>query len=154
MIRPPLAASAAALMLTAGLTTGCGALTLPPEEHSDLLTTATGVSTFELVVTPDLWDKTTLTARDELQELEGSDPGGDLSDRGLELYTLSGAQLVTYLDHLRRKGHGGWLERSGTPEVHQRVYDEITPVVEQIDGPRGEEEPAPRVVLDDTITQP
>ncbi|WP_110052241.1 hypothetical protein [Nocardiopsis sp. L17-MgMaSL7] len=119
------------------------------------MTTATGVSAFELVVTPDLWARTIpSTGNSSLRDLEGSDPGGDLSDRGLELYTLSGSQLVNYLNHNRRLGYGGWLQQAGTPEVHRRVYDDITPVIEQIDGPRGEEEPAPRVVLDDTVPEP
>ena len=153
VIQHPMAAPAAALLLTAGLVTGCGAYVSAPQSHGDLLTIATGVSAIEIVMTPDLWERSTPNAdAAELREVEGTNPGGDLADRGLKLYTLTGAQLVSYLNHLESRAYGGWMERAGTPQMFQRLYDEITPVVQEIDGPRGPDEPAPRVVLDDTIT--
>jgi hypothetical protein len=154
VIQRPLVVRAAALLLTVGLVAGCGALTTPPENHNDLLTIATGVSAFEVVMTSDLWERSTPTSDyANLRDVEGQNPGGDMADRGLELYTLSGNQLVSYLNHLQPLAYGGWLQKSGTPQMYQRIYDEIAPVVQEIDGPRGPEEPAPRVVLDDTITE-
>lgn len=147
-----MAARTAALVLALGLATGCGAHVPAPASHGELLSIATGVSAFEIVMTPDLWKRSTPSGVGSLRTLEGQDPGGDLADRGLTLYTLTGSQLVTYLDHLEPLAYGGWLEKGGTPQMYQRIYDEIAPVVQEIDGPRGPEEPAPRVVLDDTIT--
>jgi hypothetical protein len=154
-----LTAFAAAVVLTAA--TGCGeAFTDPPEGHEDRLHKAAGVAAFELVVTQDLWDDTIPKDRfSGLRDIEGTDPGDeDLASRGLMQFTMSGRQLVAYLEEVERDGYGGWLEettRGSTQRVvSKRVYDEIAPVIDAIEGPRGPEDPAPRLVLDDTVPQP
>jgi hypothetical protein len=155
-----LTAFAAAVVLTAA--TGCGeAFTDPPEGHEDRLHKAAGVAAFELVVTQDLWD-TTIPPMERvsgLRDIKGTDPGDEeLASRGLMQFTMSGRQLVAYLEEVERDGYGGWSEEHARSTAEQvvskRVYDEIAPVIDAIEGPRGPEDPAPRLVLDDTVPQP
>ncbi|MBB6001344.1 hypothetical protein HNR25_005175 [Streptomonospora salina] len=137
---------------------GCGADADSPKGHDERMDKASGVSVFELVITSDLWEETMPGGiNSDLGDVKGTSPGGKLADRGLKEYRLSGAQLVEYLDNIETCGYGGWMETSGCGAngtvLAKRVYDEIAPVLDEISGPRGPDEPAPRVVIDDTTVE-
>jgi hypothetical protein len=67
---------------------------------------------------------------------------------------LTGTQLVEYLDDLDRDAHAVGLAASATDEEQAaaaRVYTAISEVVDQISPRRSEDDPAPEVIIDDTV---
>lgn len=144
------AGAAAALALALALT-GC---TDTPAEHDDRLAKASGTASVTIVMPLGLWEQTLPVFQgSELHELEPEPLEGSEGERGLVRVNLTGTQLVEYLDELNREAHGVGLEAE-PPErqaATSRVYTAISEVVDQISPRMGEDDPAPEVVIDDTV---
>lgn len=147
----PRRAAAAAVVALALFLTGC---TETPAEHADRLTKAAGTASITIVMPLGLWEQTLPTYQgSELRELEPEPLDGAEGERGLVRVNLTGTQLVEYLDELNREAHGVGLEAE-PPErqaATSRVYTAISEVVDQISPRAGEDDPAPEVVIDDTV---
>lgn len=144
------AGAAATLVLVLALT-GC---TSTPEEHGDRLTRAAGTASVTIVMPLGLWEQTKPTyGRSDLGELEPAPLDGEEGERDLVRVTLTGTQLSQYLDHLDRDAHSGALYAAPAQDraAASRVYTAISEVVDQIAPRTSEDEPAPEVVIDDTV---
>ncbi|MFD3685470.1 hypothetical protein ACFWTE_11695 [Nocardiopsis sp. NPDC058631] len=130
--------------------TGC--VNTPPEQ-GDRLARAAGTASMSIVMPLGLWEQTKPTYEAELDELEPVPLKGEEGERGLVRVNLTGTQLVEYMNHLDNDAHGYGIEAE-TPEnqaAAARVYTAISEVVDQITARTGEDQPAPEVVIDDTI---
>ncbi|MFC9089539.1 hypothetical protein [Nocardiopsis dassonvillei] len=144
-------ASAAATLALALALTGC---TNTPAGHSQRLSRASGTASVTIVMPVGLWEQTKPGYEgSELHELEPAPLDGEQGDRGLVRVTLTGTQLVEYLEELNGDAHGVALE-ARPPEdqaAASRVYTAISEVVDQITPRTSEDEPAPEVIIDDTV---
>ncbi|WP_381805618.1 hypothetical protein [Streptomyces niveus] len=63
------------------------------------------------------------------------------------------AQLVTYLSHLDDDAHPGWLgpDFPNQEAVSGRVYDALAPTIDKNTTARSATDPAPEVLIDDTL---
>lgn len=142
--------AAAALALALALT-GC---TNTPAEHDDRLAKASGTASVTIVMPLGLWEQTKPSFRgSELGELEPAPLEGEEGERGLVRVNLTGTQLVEYLEELNSDAHGVALEARPAEEqaAAARVYTAVSEVVDQITPRTGKDDPAPEVVIDDTV---
>lgn len=144
--------AAAVLALTAALIlSACGAFTTSSDQQKDRLQKAAGIGTITLVMTPDLW---TGTRPDDLKKVSQQPADGDPGRRGLVDVTLTGAQLVDYLDELNNRIHPGWMDDHYTGQqkaLARRVYNSLGPAVDHVTNATAPGDPAPQVLIDDTL---
>lgn len=142
-----LAATATIVVLTL---TACGANTQSPAHHDSRMKKAAGIGSLSIVCNKDVWES---TRPDELKEVTTTTADGPRGQRGMVRITLTGAQLVTYLDQLDQDAHPGWLG-SDLPDqqaVSGRVYDALTPAIDTATAARSTADPAPEILIDDTL---
>ncbi|MFE1400309.1 hypothetical protein ACFW53_20440 [Nocardiopsis dassonvillei] len=143
------AAAAAALALSL---TGC---MNTPAEHDARLSKASGVASVTIVMPLGLWEQTKPSySGSELNDLEPAPLDGAEGERGLVRVNLTGTQLMEYLDDLSHDAHASGLAASSTSEERaaaSRVYTAISETVDQITPRTGEDDPAPEVIIDDTV---
>ncbi|MFJ5098948.1 hypothetical protein [Streptomyces sp. NPDC088557] len=135
-------------LLAAVLVTGCS--TDSPPQHSEWLQKASGLKTFHVETTKELWAKTSDQTDRGAPNLELKSTTKDL-DNGLVQVELTGVDLANYLRVLDYMAHGG--PDSGTFSKHHsaesiRMYDEITGVLDGITKRPDPKDPPPRVVVD------
>ena len=101
-----------------------------------------------------LWEQTkpSFTGSD-LHKMEPSPLSGEEGERGLVRINLTGTQLVEYMDDLDRDAHGYGIAEQPADDraAASRVYTAISEVVDQIGVRQSPEDPAPEVLIDDTI---
>jgi hypothetical protein len=132
------------------LLTGCGAGTHSPSQQGARLTKAAGVSSITVVCVKSLWDD---TKPDGIKVPTPAAPG-ERGKRGLVQVTLTGPQLVSYLKELDRNAHPGWGNADDTRDnkaESNRVYNTLAQAVDKISNVRNASDPAPEVIIDDTI---
>ncbi|MFJ9447168.1 hypothetical protein ACIRRH_35760 [Kitasatospora sp. NPDC101235] len=145
---------AAAPLLSTVLLAGCGAATQSPPSHDAALSKAAGIGTMSIICTADMWDR---TRPENLGKVDKPPAEGERGTRGLVKVTLTGSQLVDYLKELDWNGHPGWgLGDTVDHEHHdeqiaRRMYDALAPAVTNAKNARSATDPAPEVLVDDTL---
>ncbi|MFE2640553.1 hypothetical protein ACFXKS_34965 [Streptomyces scopuliridis] len=147
--RSPRRAAGTAL-LAAALTFLAGCANDPPAGHAERIEKAAGVAAFKIACTRDLWERTSHPEYGE-DSFDGAEPrelGGGPGERGLVEVTLTGTQLVDYLEALEQDVSDGPFANSDDQPMARRMYAALAPVVDRIerDGPPAE---IPRAVVDD-----
>lgn len=91
------------------------------------------------------------------RQLEEQPPAesNEEGERGLVRVNLTGTQLTEYLDHLDHDAHASAFYSISAEDqaAAARVYTAISDVVDQISPRSDEDDPAPEVIIDDTITE-
>ncbi|MFJ5927638.1 hypothetical protein ACIQF6_34085 [Kitasatospora sp. NPDC092948] len=149
-------ARAAALLCGVLSLAGCGVETQSPASNDSTLNKAAGIGTMSVVCTGDMWERTRPVS---LAKVETKPADGERGARGLVRVTLTGAQLVDYLKELDFNGHPGWGTSKVDHEQHdqqiaKRMYDALTPAVAHATNARSATDPAPEVLVDDTLASP
>ncbi|MGW8526971.1 hypothetical protein [Nocardiopsis sp. NPDC055824] len=142
---------AAATLALALALTGC---VNTPAEHGDRLARSAGTASITIVMPLGLWEQTQPTySGSELRTLEPAPMGGEQGERGLVRVNLTGTQLSEYLDYLDHDAHASafYAIPAEDQAAAARVYTAISEVVDQITPRTGEDEPAPEVIIDDTV---
>lgn len=142
---------AAATLALALALTGC---MYTPAEHGDRLARSAGTASVTIVMPLGLWEQTKPTYNgSELSDLEPVPMDGEEGKRGLVRVNLTGTQLSEYLDHLDHDAHASAFYSIPAEEqaAAERVYTAISEVVDQITPRTSEDEPAPEVIIDDTV---
>ncbi|WNI27339.1 hypothetical protein [Streptomyces sp. ITFR-16] len=142
-----LAATAMAVVLTL---TACGATTQSPAHHESRMKKAAGIGSLSIICNKDIWES---TRPDGLKKVTTTPADGPRGQRGMVRITLTGAQLVTYLDQLDQDAHPGWMG-SDIPDqeaVSGRVYDGLAPAIDKAATARSAADPAPEILIDDTL---
>ncbi|MEU3465273.1 hypothetical protein ABZ721_35725 [Streptomyces sp. NPDC006733] len=130
------------------LLAGCGAGTHSPAAQGARLTKAAGVSSITVICVKGLWDDT----RPIGTKVSTPPAPGERGQRGLVQITLTGPQLVAYLKELDANAHPGWASGGRDNKAEStRVYDALSQAVDKITAVRTSSDPAPEVIIDDTI---
>ncbi|MEU2346333.1 hypothetical protein ABZ745_31685 [Streptomyces sp. NPDC013082] len=142
-----LAVTALAVVLTL---TACGATTQSPEHHESRMKKAAGIGSLSIVCNKDIW---TDTRPDGLKKVTVTPADGERGQRGMVRVTLTGAQLVAYLNQLDQDAHPGWMgaNLSDREALSGRVYDALAPAVDKATTSRSTADPAPEILIDDTL---
>lgn len=120
-----------------------------PEEHSERLRKASGLKEFHLITTPTLW---TATADRKSGGHGPIDVEGAENGDGLATYVLDGVQLANYLRLLDYNAHGGPMSFGAREAESQRMYNEISAVLDEItERPDPDDDPV-SIVVDDAFT--
>jgi hypothetical protein len=136
---------------------GCGIDTHTPASQDARLTKAAGVASLSLVLPEGLWRETrgddNVGASNELNKINGDRLDGDRGARGLVRVNLSGTQVVGYMKYLDYYAHPGWGDQDGrvSKAAATRVYDALGAALDTIRGARTASDPAPEVLIDDTM---
>ncbi|MET9497445.1 hypothetical protein [Streptomyces sp. NPDC006552] len=148
-IRRTAPVTVAALILAVTLT-ACGAGTQSPAHHESRTKKAAGIGPVSIVCNKDMW---TDTRPDDLKKVTTTPADGERGRRGMVRVTLTGAQLVTYYNQLDRDAHPGWdgAQRPDQEAVSGRVYDALTTAIDKATKARSSADPAPEIVIDDTL---
>ncbi|MFJ9447167.1 hypothetical protein ACIRRH_35755 [Kitasatospora sp. NPDC101235] len=144
---PYLSLRVTAGVLGALLLTGCGTRTPPSQEAR--LTKASGVANISVVMPEGLW-KDTKPWRD-LDKAPVDHLDGDRGARGLVRVNLTGTQVVTYMKELDYNAHPGPGDSRTNKQSSARVYDAIGGALDTIKPARTAGDPAPEVLIDDTL---
>lgn len=142
-----LATTALAIVLTL---TACGATTQSPAHHDSRMKKAAGIGSLSIVCNKDIW---TDTRPDGLKKVTVTPADGERGQRGMVRVTLTGAQLVAYLNQLDQDAHPGWMG-SDLPDqeaLSGRVYDALAPAIDKATTSRSTADPAPEILIDDTL---
>ncbi|MEU6503814.1 hypothetical protein ABZ895_30180 [Streptomyces californicus] len=79
---------------------------------------------------------------------------GPRADRGLVEVTMAGTNLVAYLKELDANAHSSsWSGTPGNAAASRQVYDAIAPAIDRIKAATSPDDPAPEIVIDDTIPE-
>ncbi|WP_309051096.1 hypothetical protein [Streptomyces sp.] len=133
------AAAVLAVLAAFPAASGCGDLgTQSPPRHADRLDKAARVARFHIALTQDVWDRTRLSGRDDLDDetfgdVEPRGLKGELGRKGLVEVTLTGPQLVAYLRKLDYDAHGGMDRDRADEPLARRVYDAVARVVDRME---------------------
>ncbi len=151
--RTVLAVAAVACLALAGCTQS-------PAKHDDRLTKAAGVARVTIVCSKDLWNETkpdgvnASNASVTVKATVSAISTGPRANRGLVEVTMTGTNLVAYLKELDANAHpSSW---NGTPDnaaASRRVYDALAPAIDRIKAATSPDDPAPEIVIDDTIPE-
>ncbi|MFE2462959.1 hypothetical protein [Streptomyces sp. NPDC059402] len=144
-------AALTATTMTVVLTlTACGATTQSPVHHDSRMKKAAGIGSLSIVCNKDIW---TDTRPDSLKKVTITPADGERGRRGMIRLTLTGAQLVTYLDQLDQDAHPGWMGPSLPDQeaLTGRVYDALAPAIDKATTAHSTADPAPEIVIDDTL---
>ncbi|WP_331753884.1 hypothetical protein [Streptomyces sp. NBC_00826] len=115
------------------LVTGCA--DDPPAGHKERLHKAAGVAAFKITCTKDMWERTTAFPNESIDSFQDAKPrksDGAAGGRGLVEVTLTGSQLVDYLQQLNDDMSGGLRGRDSVEPMSRRMYEALAPVVDQI----------------------
>jgi hypothetical protein len=131
---------------------GC---TQSPAEHDDRLTKAAGLARVSILCPKDLWDETKPTGGiNEAKATVSKISKGPRADRGLVRVSMTGTNLVAYLKELDSNAHPhSWNGERKNTAASRRVYDAIAPEIDRIKAATSPEDPAPEIVIDDTIPE-
>lgn len=144
-------ASLAATTLIAILAlTACGATTQSPAHHDSRMKKAAGIGSLTIICNKDIWQS---TRPDGLKKVTTVPADGERGQRGMVRITLTGAQLVTYLDELDQDAHPGWMGPNLPDQeaLSGRIYDALTPAIDKVTTARSTADPAPEILIDDTL---
>ncbi|MFF3735535.1 hypothetical protein ACFYXM_36070 [Streptomyces sp. NPDC002476] len=124
----------AAALLAAALALAAGCDGEPPAGHEKRINKAVGVASFKITCTRDLWDRTSHPeyGAESFDDAKPRKLPGSQGERGLVEITLTGTQLVDYLDQLAMDIGGGLFARGDDRPMAQRMYAAIAPVVDRI----------------------
>ncbi|MER6366478.1 hypothetical protein [Kitasatospora sp. NPDC001527] len=133
------------------LLAGCGTRT--PASQEARLTKAAGVTSVSLIMPEGLWKDT--KPFDDLKKVPVERLDGDRGARGLVRINLTGTQVVTYMKFLDASAHPGpGSVNRDNKQASVRVYEAIGGALDTITPARGAGDPAPEVLIDDTIGTP
>lgn len=120
-----------------------------PAEHGERLRKAAGLKEFHLTTTPTLWEATA----DRKAGGHGPiDAEGTANGDGLATYILDGVQLANYLRLLDYNAHGAPLSHGARQAESQRMYNEISTVLDKITKRPDPDDDPVGVVVDDAFT--
>ncbi|WEH43957.1 hypothetical protein [Streptomyces sp. AM 2-1-1] len=145
------ASLAATTLITVLALTACGATTpQSPAHHDSRMKKAAGIGSLTIICNKDIWES---TRPDGLKKVTTAPAGGERGQRGMVRITLTGAQLVTYLDELDWDAHPGWVgaDYPDQEALSGRVYDALTPAIDKATTARSTADPAPEILIDDTL---
>ncbi|WP_435647966.1 hypothetical protein [Kitasatospora purpeofusca] len=138
---------AATVVLGTLLLAGC---TQTPPSQDARLTKAAGVASLSLVMPEGLW-KDTRPYKD-LDKVPVDHLDGERGARGLVRIALTGTQIVTYMKELDSNAHAPAIDGTkANKQASTRVYDELGKALDTIKAARGPGDPAPEVLIDDTL---
>ncbi|MFJ6890062.1 hypothetical protein ACIQRC_35185 [Streptomyces californicus] len=151
--RTALAVAAVACLALAGCTQS-------PAKHDERLTKAAGIARVTVVCSKDLWNETkpngmntsndTVTVKATVSAISA----GPRANRGLVEVTMTGTNLVAYLKELDANAHpSSWNKTPDNAAASRRVYDAIAPAIDRIKAATSPDDPAPEIVIDDTIPE-
>lgn len=128
----------------------CGAGVHSPSQQRDRERKAAGVSTFRIVCSRDLWNRTGMEKTDGIN---GSPVPAKITQRpdGLVTVELTGPNLVDLLEYLDAHAHPGWWDGVDLDPLALRMYNAIAPRVDAIQPTPMAGEPVPEVVINDSV---
>ncbi|MFF5428000.1 MULTISPECIES: hypothetical protein [unclassified Streptomyces] len=132
-------AAVLAVLAASPAVSGCGDLgTQSPPRHADRLDKAARVARFHIALTQDVWDRTRLSGRDDLDDdtfgdVEPRGLKGEMGRKGMVEVTLTGPQLAAYLRKLDYEAHGGVDRDRADEPLARRVYDAVARVVDRME---------------------
>lgn len=152
--RTALAVAAVACLALAGCTQS-------PAAHDERLTKATGIARVIVACSKDLWNETKPDGKNISNGPENSVKAtvsavstGPRADRGLVEVTMTGMNLVAYLKELDANAHSSsWSGTPGNAAASRQVYDAIAPAIDRTKAATSPDDPAPEIVIDDTIPE-
>ncbi|MFD8599179.1 hypothetical protein ACFV1L_29655 [Kitasatospora sp. NPDC059646] len=141
-----------ALAVCSLLLTACGLQTHTPASQDARLTKAAGIANISLLMPKSLWSDT--KPYSSLDKVGIDELDGDRGARGLVRVNLTGTQVITYMKELDENAHPGWLDGDYKKESSARVYEAIGTALDGIKPARSASDPAPEVLIDDTLATP